>query len=227
MNEDPIRLTLPARQFATGWLNVWQSTGHDDGGPPAIYRTIVAEAAGDGMRLWATNSYTLFRSSLDTEGEPIDDDETGPIFVAMNHDQRAKALLTYVMKDATPKDKPNAVIEVYTATSETGGATLTPDLMRGALVLEYENERLALDLYEGEAVEWRGLTKGLRTEAAEGVALNPDVALKPLVGLKTAGIEAPPVEFTWGGSHGAASVIVRCDPVLHGVVMPVRIEEKD
>lgn len=216
------RVVLPARLFATAWLNAWQATGADDE-RPVLYRTVMVDALDGGVRLWATNTYVLFRSSLDTEGDPIGDDEAGPTLIAMDPDGRAKALMTYVMKDATVKDKPDATIEVYTARSETGAATLTPELQRGALVIEYESERLGLDLFEAEAPDWRKIT-GQDPKATKRLALG-EITLKPLAGLRCAAGSGAPVEFSLVGERGPVNIRAGVVPEVRGVIMPVRIGE--
>lgn len=215
------RVELPARLFATAWLNAWQATGQDDE-LPVLYRTVMVDALPDGVRLWATNRFVLFRSSLDTEGEPIGDDEVGPTLIAMDPDGRAKALMAYVMKDATVKDKPDATVEIYAARSESGGDTLTPELQRGALVIEYGAERLALDLFESEAPDWRGIGKK-GGKATDRVSLG-EVTLKPLAGLRCAAGSPAPVEFSLNGAQGAIDIRASVVPELLGVVMPVRPE---
>jgi len=215
------RAVLPARLFAVAWLNAWQATGQEED-MPVLYRTVMVEAVDDGVRLWATNSYVLFRSSLDGNGDPIEDDVTGTTLIAMDPDGRAKALMAYVMKDATVKDKPDATVEVYTARSEHGVDTLTPELQRGALVIEYESERLGLDLFESPAPSWRSLDNGTG-DATDRVALG-EAAIKPLSGLRCATGSPAVVEFGFEGEWGAISVRASTIPELRGVVMPVRLD---
>jgi hypothetical protein len=224
-----MEITLHARTFAAAWMNVWSATS-DDEERPALFRTVMVEDLGDpvGVRLWATDSYILFRAAVHTMAEYVieEDVQADAVYVVMDPDARAMALMKYVWKDATEKRKPDATITLTLGKSTSGPApTLTPDLERDALVLTYEGERLTLDQYEGPPPEWRPIVDGHKPASVKNIGLGVDVALKPLSRIRSADGIVPPAEFTWGGTKGVAEVICRCRPYLRATVCPVQLED--
>lgn len=218
-----INMDLPARAFAAAWLNAWQATGGDDSAP-VLYRTVMVEALADGVRLWATDRYVLLRSTVDVNGEEIDDDETGPTLIAMDPDQRAKALMAFILKDTKDGQSIDldVTIGVSCAVSETGAATLAPELSRRTLVLDYKAERLALDLFEAEAPDWRLHGPGAKPEATERIALG-EITLKPISALRSADGRHGPVEMSLSGEAGVIGIRCGVYPEVRGAIMPTRV----
>lgn len=223
-------LTFDAGLLARGWLSVAIATGKDEG-RPALDRTVSIEAFASGVRLTATDSYVLLRVWVPTlenewEGaEPDLDEAPAETSVAVDPHGRGKGFLAYALKLAKEAAKAEAIDppEVRLTLNVEGDAETegTFDGMEPSyVVLELPDETLRLETYEGDYPQWRNAIGNYKRESTSALALSPEI-IGRLSKLGT--VHPGPLLWHFGGERGMARLAMpEADPVVFGVVMPVR-----
>lgn len=214
-----MKAVLPAHQFSAAWLNVALASGQDDA-TPALYRTVQVEFLdASTVRLIALDSYLLLRTVV--ADDPVDDGETtDDVVVAMDPDQRMKALMTFVHKAS--KDDPDAEVTLTVASAESPDRpTLDPGMDRQALVVEAGQERLMLDVFDGGMPDWRAIKPPTPSPASavSGLMLNGELLAR--FGKFRNGI--PHVRCQFNGALGVVGIEApHLEPPVVGLLMPVR-----
>jgi len=223
-----MKMTLPAREFACGWLNTAVASGTDRG-RPQLHGTVLVESFGnEAVQLVAADGSMLLSTTVGSVasdpsgvGLPSLDEAPDESRVVIDTDGRMKALMGFVLRDAKAAEKegdepPPLTVEVRSG--ETPGIpTLSPDLDRQVMVVTTERERLELPLYEGGFIAWRPLLAGHEPAPTEVVAF----AAPLLARLGKLRDTQSYVSFTLAGPDGAAVFTVEAEPLLRGVLMPV------
>jgi len=224
-------ITLPGRQFATAWLNVSLASGADDGAP-ALFRTVYVEMFDDAVQLVATDTFLLLTSAVavddDTDLLPELDEAPELAATAIDYDGRMRALMTWLHKDAVRAEKndhpgPEVTLTVKTAEPDPmAPATLGTEVDRKVLVVQTLRERLTLDIYEGSFPHWRNVFKDRPKTGVAVPAISFSAENLARLG-KTKDAVSQALEMTFAGDPmKPVGLLVRCDPVLQGVVIPVR-----
>lgn len=226
LDDERVVCLVPAASMATAWLNVYQAAGQDDG-RPMLYRTVCVEVLDEtSVRLVSTDTVLLLTSSVREGMAPVSPDEVAMrTIVAIDEDERAKALFKFVAKDVKAKDQPATVrLSVGSIESDTA-PTLMPELARLGLSIEYAAERLVLPLFEGGFVDWRRLMTHREACATEVVSWSP-WAMGRLAAMRSVDVDditTGALTIEHAGPLGAARVTVDVWPEVTGLVMPMRL----
>lgn len=226
-------MTLPAREFASGWLNTSLASGSDDK-QPSLYRTVLVETFGtEALQLVASDGSMLLRCTMEsTSGglglhSPTIDTVPDEVHIVVDRHGRMRNLMGWVLREAKTADNdddeyPPVSLEVRSG-ERPMVPTLSPDLDRRVLVVSTEHERLDLDLYEGSYLSWRALFAGHVQVATAEMAFNPTL-LARLGKLREI---RDYVTFSFGGPNAGACFVAAGEPSIEGVLMPVRIGPGD
>lgn len=217
---------LPAAPTAAAWLNVYQAAGQGEAAP-VLYRTVCVEVIdASSARFISTDSHLLLTSAVREGGAPVADDEAAArTIVAIDEDERAKALFKFVAKDTKAKENIDAtVVRLSVGSIESEDApTLMPSLARLGLAIEYEAERLVLPIWDGEYPAWRHVITGREPSPVGRVAWSPWVMSRLSSMRSCVGGHTGAITLDHAGPLGAAAVTVDVFPEVSGVAMPMRI----
>lgn len=220
-----------ALALAPAWLSVAVASSKDKT-RPQLDRTVSIEAFHTGVRLTATDSYTLLTAwvpNLDHDFEPPPpplDEAPYATAVAMDPHGRARGLLGHALglahraeKDDLPPVTLSLLLGVVDEVEESV-APMFAGMEVPMVVLELPDaERVKLATFGGEFPNWRSVLPGMRAKRTAGVALASDRMAQMAKLAKYH--EARPLRFTFGGSNQAVRVEVT-DTTIEGVVMPVQ-----
>lgn len=220
-----------ARRLARAWLGVACASGKDE--RPAFNRTVLVELARTGARLVATDGALLLHAWVPPLGRedsraPGFDEMPDVAVVAMDPHARGKGLMAHLLSICGDEDnEPTEVtIGIGRPNAPPTRTAQFDDIEARAVLIEYEgHEQVALEIYEGEWTDWRGILTRQSPEAVETIALNPDLLgrFNKLGKL----YNGAPAIWTFGGSEGMARVVVAKDDVgtgsIEGGIMPVRL----
>ena len=229
-----------ARHLAPMWLSVAVASGTEKYSP-VLCRTISIEAFETGVRLTATDSYTLLTAwvpALDPDADGFDrhedfgelaptpalDEAPYATAVAVDAHGRAKGLLRHAWHLATQKDAMplDIRLELGVVDLVADGEQSLDGMSPSWVTLEIpDKERVKLRTYEGEFPSWRGLLGSLARKRTAGVDLMSD-RLSQMAKLAALN-EGQPLRFTFGGRSSAVHVEVVGRP-LEGMVMPLRTD---
>lgn len=232
--EDPtLKMTLPAREFATGWLNTAVASGTDRA-RPQLYRTVLVEVFGDqGVQLVGSDGSMMITCGLESYSDPSGlniaaaDQVPDEAHIAIDDGGRMASLMRWVLHDAKIAEKegldpPPISVEVRSG-EQASVPTLSPDLDRQIMVVTTEHERLDLDLYDGAYLNWRPYLAAHNPEPTGAITFS--TALLARLG-KLRDITSG-VEFTFSGPFGGARFNVGCEPPVQGVLMPLQVVEAE
>lgn len=228
-DEDRFVCLLPAGPFSAAWLNVYQAADQDDG-RPMLYRTVCVEFLDESAaRLVSTDTVMLLTSSVREGMAPVSADELAQsTVVAIDEDERAKALFKFVAKDVKAKKDESLHVRLSVGSIESDDApTLMPALARLGLSIEYGAERLVLPVFEGGFVDWRRLLSHREPAATEISSWSPWV-MSRLASMRSCDdgeICTGTITLEHAGPIGAAAVSVDVWPAVTGLVMPCRVEK--
>lgn len=224
MPEDRTVCLLPAAPTAAAWLNVYQAAGQGEEAP-VLYRTVCVEIIdASTARFVSTDSHLLLTSAVREGMAPVEPDEAPTrTIVAIDEDERAKALFRFVAKDTKAKDNPDATVRFSVGSIEADEApTLMPSLARLGLSIEYEAERLILPLWDGTYPDWRKLVVGREPSPVARIAWSPWI-MSRLSSMRSCLDCSAAIELDHAGPIGAAAIRVDVFPEVTGVAMPMRI----
>lgn len=222
---------MSARSFALAWLCAFAAAGTDEDGHPLYCRAMVVEVYDEGaFRFVATDGALLLECST----EDLERDEL-PVLTLVVADPayRLRAMLKHVLK-VTKTDGEDPDLRV--AVSATSGAddyqpALSAELETQHFVVDIGRERIALDLVDTAAPDWRQIVHAAsrKARAADVLGLNT-ARLAKLNGLPGC---MDTVRLTPSGRTGAMRVEVGpCyelphSPLVAGVLMPIRHDLDD
>ena len=225
-----MNITLPATTLAKGWLAVSQASGKAES-QPALCKTVHIDQYPTGLRLVATDSYMILTcwvpSALDDlTAEPLLDEVPYASATAIDRHGRAGSLLGYLLTLARSDDHKGLEVTVNLNVpwqpEDTDPADLQMDGFEAlAVTLEQPGrERLQLEVYEGSYPHWQTLVGRQRRARTEALALSPTIAGRLAKAAKAA--EAETLKMWFGGREKPMQVEFGGDPVVTGLVMPVR-----
>jgi hypothetical protein len=219
-------MMLPARGFATAWLNTSLASGTDEH-RPQLYRTLLVEVFDRAVRLVAADGVMLLTSTVKVDEDDLDVADAavaGETHVVIDHDGRMRNLMSWVLRDAVAADKngiPPTQVTVEVRSGERPSMpTLSSDLDRQVMVVGSDREQLDLDLYGGPYVDWQQLFAGRNLTPTQRVAFSPAMLgrfgkLRDLV---------HPVVFHLAGPDGSAQFEIDCEPSILGLLMTCRVQ---
>jgi hypothetical protein len=215
-------MTLPARGFATAWLNVSLASGSDEQ-RPQMYRTVLVEVFERAVRLVAADGVMLLTATVKVDDGDLDVPDSAVAdehYIVIDHDGRMRNLMSWVLRDAVAADKsglePTQVVVEVRSGERPSMPTLSPDFDRQVMVVGSDREQLDLDLYGGRYLEWQQLFAGRKLEPTPKVGFSPAMLgrfgkLRDL---------AHPVVFHLAGTDGSAQFEIGCEPPILGLLMP-------
>lgn len=220
--------TLPGLHLASSWLNCALASSEDEN-RPVLYRTILVEVFKGGVQLVATDSWMLLAAFVPTDADdltpppPTIDESPIETHVVMDPDKRMQSLMRFVLTDAKAAEKAGVPCDLTLSISSAESPsepTLDPSLDRSMFIVQTDNERLALPIYEGDYPTWRALLAAHREEPTGTLALNPTL-LGRFGKLKNF---AGPISMILNGATGMIALSSPADEsYLFGGVVPVSL----
>jgi S-DNA-T family DNA segregation ATPase FtsK/SpoIIIE len=222
---------MNARSLALAWLCAFAATGTDEDGHPLYCRALVVEVYDTGaLRFIGTDGALLLHVATDD----LDLDELPALTVVVaDPAYRMRALLKHVLKLTSEDGEAPDLRAVVSATSgaDTYQPALAAELEPQHLIVDIGRERVALDLLEVVAPDWRNivLQASRKARAADFLGLNTArlAKLHNLPGCMDV------ARLTPGGRTGAMRLEVGpCyelphTPLIAGVLMPVTLDLDD
>lgn len=232
-------MRFDAPTLAHAWLAVAQAAGADKN-IPLLRKTVAIEEHTRGVRLVSTDRYVLLTAwvpEIEFHNDTGPDFDEAPIrtVVASDVDGRGRSLLGYVCslinRDYAEDEYVPGELEIEVAfdarmPAGTGGPETLEGLEPTYTVLQVRDvEKVYLPVVEGTFPDWRAIAAGFSPATTSAVALNPEVVERLAKVRKHA---AGPLLWEFGGADKAALVeYSNSDPLVHGVVMPIRDSERE
>lgn len=232
-------MRFDAPTLAHAWLAVAQAAS-DDKTVPILRKTVAIEEHTRGVRLVSTDRFVLLTAwvpEVEFHYDSGPDFDEAPIrtVVAADVDGRGRSLLGYVCslinRDYPEDEYAPGQLEVEVEfdarmpAGTSGGQETLEGLEPTYTVLQVRDvEKVYLPVVDGHFPDWRTIASSFSPATTSTVALNPEVVERLAKVRKHA---AGPLLWEFGGADKAALVqYSNSDPLVHGVVMPIR-EEKD
>lgn len=220
-------LTFDAGWLSRAWLSVAEASSKDKE-RPALNRTVCVEFFSDGVRLVATDSYMLLTAwvpCLEKTDPPADapllDEVPFETIVAIDEDGRAKGLFAYLLALTEGKGHPEILVKLATGPSPETSLGMFDGMVGDCLTIAAEDrEALLLGVYDGSFPTWRPYVSQFKGGKTPVLALNPDLLGRVVKMAKVN--NAGHVNWYFGGSLGPARIEVAGEPMITGLVMPVR-----
>jgi hypothetical protein len=229
-------MIFDAPALALAWLSVAQASG-SDAMAPTLDRTVAVETFTNGVRLVATDRYVLLTAwvpDLTTAGDlPTIDEAPTRTVITQDTDGRGRGLLAYCLKLAKwnkKHEKPygDLVVELEFDVRIPAGADQDQPLdglePTYAVLTVPDVERVNLPIIVSDYPDWWVLLDDFASVSTSRVHL-PMERLHRLGQLGRWNVGGA-LAWTTGGPDKVARVgcsgFSECDPVLDGLVMPVR-----
>lgn len=232
-----------APDLARGWLATALASTADKG-LTQLDRTIAIEDYPHGIRLVATDRFTLLTAwvpNIDTpsDREPELDEAPDRTVIVWDKDGRGKGLLGYLLglwnrlepaeREFKAEDGTFTLDLAYDVRLPAGSALAPTDETLEGLEPSYvvldvkDTERVYLPVIEALYPSWRAIVHGHVAESTKAIRLNPDrLAILGKLG-KYAGDAPPFIEWTFMGAERAALLdMPETWPRIRGVVMPTK-----
>lgn len=218
-----------ARDLAPAWLSVSLASSSDKL-RPALFRTVLVEQFSAGVRLVATDSYSLLASWVpcaDDPDAPEPDLAEAPMVVAVPIDEhgRARSLMGHALAlaDKLDDDGPDVevslrlgIIDLLDAEDRPTLDGLEPEI---ATIEVPDRERLRLRVYDGEFPTWRNLVRPWQRVETDALAIAGERTALLAKLAKYCGS----LGLTFGGPDRPVRVeSLRRWPAVAGLVMPCR-----
>lgn len=233
-------MRFDAPTLAHAWLAVAQAAGTDKN-LPILRKTVAIEEHIRGVRLISTDRFVLLTAwvpEISFHYDKVPDFDEAPLrtVIASDVDGRGRSLLGYVCalvnRDYDEDEYAPGQLEVEVEfdarmpAGTGGGAETLEGLEPTYTVLQVRDvEKVYLPVVEGTFPDWRAIASSFTAATTSAVALNPEVVERLAKVRKHAD---GPLLWEFGGADKAALVeYSNSDPLVHGVVMPVRDPEKD
>lgn len=220
-----------ARDLAIAWLSVSTAAGTDKK-LPSMHRSVLIEEFPFGVRLIATDGFTLLTSwcpDLEHENYPEPELDAAPLVtaVALDLDGRARSLMAHALKladRATADELPPVevrlrlgIIDLLSVEDRPTLDGLEPEVVT---IEVPDQEQLRLRTYDGEFPTWRFIVTGWSSFPDDRLAVPGDRFA--LLG-RLAKLHAGPIALTFGGPARPVRIeTLESWPIVTGLVMPAR-----
>lgn len=232
-------MRFDAPTLAHAWLAVAQAASAEKD-LPILRKTVAIEEHTRGVRLVSTDRFVLLTAwvpeiEFHYDSAPAFDESPIRTVIASDVDGRGRSLLGYVCalvnRDYPEDDYTPGQLEVEVGfDARMPAGTGAPETLEGLeptyTVLQVRDvEKVYLPVIEGVFPDWRAIASSFAPATTSSVALNPEVVERLAKVRKHA---AGPLLWEFGGAGKAALVeYSNSDPLVHGVVMPMRDPDKE
>lgn len=229
-------IIVPGAKLAKAWLSVACASSADKS-RPVLNKTVAIEQFPHGVRLVATDGYVLLTSWV-AESEdanpgyypaPEPELEEIPYATAVAVDQygRAAGLLSHLLRLAKSDEADKLDLDVVVKLNVPWQPDDLPadelqldGLMALAVSIEHpDHERLQLQVYEGDFVNWRTLIRDFKRDRPRAMAITARMAAAIGKAARVHG-DATLVKMRFSQADKAVAVEFGDDPAVTGLFMP-------
>lgn len=224
-----VAVELNAFRFGLAWQNAFLAHGEDDS-RPTLYRTIAIEVFPKGVQFVGCNGVMLFRTwapikGCEDESMPLLEEAPDRSVVVMDAERFAIGFIKVLTQTAGIEDNQYAPVEltIERAPADEEAPLLGEAFEQDVLVIRAFGQHLRCRLYDGEFVNWRGASYGLKEgERVDGMMLSTKTLgtvgrLKGFLGVECLFHgEAKAIEIHGVGAHAE----------IRGLLMPMRRKDE-
>lgn len=226
-----IDVTLPARAFATGWINCLLASS-DNPDRPLLYKSLALEWFDHGVQLIATDGHAMFRAWVARTPRDEKDHvrtawpelEEVPYrsIIVMDADGFGAAFMRTLLRVAGEHE--DAVVHLTSADmDDEAELALGAEFATERLTLRAFGQRIDLQLREDVYPDWRKVRLGIdAAEYVDGLTLATEL-LKRVGQLR--GVGSVALEFYGEKKHIVFESAVS-EPPMRGLLMPMRRDTK-